>query len=404
MKKLSYLPLLLCFQALAVENPVIYGDDDRVSLQNATSMQQELARSTAVMVPKRNLKKKLFSRYASMVDPMTFAEQVYDYEGINLCKEERFRDEISLGVCSGFLIGPDTLVTAGHCIMTDEQCRNNDWVFDFNAEDNGKYSIAKKNIYSCEKIIAWKNDFISGLDYSIIKLKKRVTDRKPLDIRRAGKIDDNAQVMVIGNPYGVSTKVATGARVVDNELATFFLTDLDTLQGNSGSAVFNAKTGVVEGILVRGEDDFDYDHENECFKSKRCEDTNTCRGEDVIRITELPEIRRGGKVHLNAKQGNVEELKELLDNFTWVDVIDEEGASPLMTAVKNSQIEVVKLLLSKGANANHQDANGNTALHILAQRGQDKSEVYKLLVRSGAKSTIKNNRGQTPKEILKRLK
>src|SRR5690606_32415201 len=201
----------------------------------------------------------------SFVGTNSFEEQILDYEGIPLCKEERFREDLSLGSCSGFLIAPDIMVTAGHCIMTEQQCKSNDWVFDFTPNEDGKYSVAKKNVYSCEKLIAWKNDFITGIDYAIIKLSKRVKDRKPLDNRRAGKIEDGTDVMVIGNPYGLATKVAAGAKVVDNEDEAFFVTDLDTLQGNSGSAVFNAKTGVVEGILVRGEDDFEYDYDRECF-------------------------------------------------------------------------------------------------------------------------------------------
>jgi len=402
MKKFAYLPLFLCLSATAaVENPVIYGEDDRIDLRDASEMQKNLARGTAVMVPKERIKKRLFSRSASFSGVSTFNDQVLDYEGIPLCKEERFREEVTAGVCSGFLIAPDIMVTAGHCIMTERQCKSHDWVFDFALDDKGKYSIEKKNIYSCEKLIAWKNDFISGLDYAIIKLNKRVKDRKPLDIRRMGKIDDNAEVMVIGNPYGLNTKVSAGATVVDNEDETFFVSDLDTLQGNSGSAIFNAKTGVVEGILVRGEEDFDYDYENECFKSKRCENASECRGEDVIRITELPEIRSGGKLHMIAEEGSANEITSELKTTRWIDATNEQGASPLMTAAKNNNLEVMDLLLSLGADINHQDISGNTALHVLAAMGQSSSEAFQKLLQNGAKLSIKNVRGQTAKAILK---
>ena len=406
MKKFIYLPLLLSLSAQAVvENPVIYGEDDRIELKDASAMQKELARGTAVMVPKERIKKRLFSSKASFVGVNTFNEQVLDYEGIPLCEEERFRKEVTAGVCSGFLIGPNTLVTAGHCLMTEEQCKSNDWVFDFSLDEKGKYTINKKNIYSCEKIVAWKNDFISGLDYAIIKLSKRVKDRKPLEIRRSGKIEDNTEVMVIGNPYGLSTKVAAGATVLDNTDETFFQSDLDTLQGNSGSAIFNAKTGVVEGILVRGEEDFDYDYEKECFKSKRCEGLDDCRGEDVIRITALPEISNGGKVHVLAKEGeDLAGMERILDLNPWIDVIDEQGASPLMVAAKNNNLKMVDLLLNMGADINHQDINGNTALHLLAQMKMADSAVAQLLLERGAKTSIKNVHGQSFKRLVKGLK
>ena len=36
----------------------------------------------------------------------------------------------------------------------------------------------------------------------------------------------------------------------------YFTANLDTYRGNSGSPVFNAITHKVEGVLVRGEQDF----------------------------------------------------------------------------------------------------------------------------------------------------
>lgn len=298
MKNLAYLPLLLCLNlgAAAVEHGVIYGNDDRVDLVNASSMQQKLAKSTAVMIPKKAIKKRLFSSHATIANPSTFTEVVMDLEDIPLCKGERFREDISTGLCSGFLVAEDILVTAGHCVMTESQCKNNEWVFDFVTDDKGKFNIKKKDIYSCEKLVGWKNDFITGLDYAVIKLKKKVEGREPLEYRKSGKIADDAELMVIGNPYGLTTKVATGATVIDNSDEYFFSSDLDTLQGNSGSAIFDSKTGLVEGILVRGEEDFDYDYENECFKSKVCANAKECRGEDVIRITKVEELEnRSGK-------------------------------------------------------------------------------------------------------------
>ena len=59
------------------------------------------------------------------------------------------------------------------------------------------------------------------------------------------------------------------------------MANLDTYGGNSGSAVFNAKTGLVEGILVRGEQD--YVQKGDCRVSNVCP-ADGCRGEDVTKI------------------------------------------------------------------------------------------------------------------------
>jgi len=68
---------------------------------------------------------------------------------------------------------------------------------------------------------------------------------------------------------------------------SWFTADLDTYGGNSGSPVFNARTHEVDGILVRGEMDFEF--HSGCQKSKRC-GKNDCRGEEVTHIE--PVIRR----------------------------------------------------------------------------------------------------------------
>ena len=45
------------------------------------------------------------------------------------------------------------------------------------------------------------------------------------------------------------------AEVLKNDGLTWFMANLDSFEGNSGSAVFNELTGEVEGILVRGKPD-----------------------------------------------------------------------------------------------------------------------------------------------------
>ena len=61
----------------------------------------------------------------------------------------------------------------------------------------------------------------------------------------------------------------------------FLVANLDTYGGNSGSAVFNATDGKIEGVLVRGE--MDYVFKNGCRISNVCA-TDACRGEDVTLI------------------------------------------------------------------------------------------------------------------------
>ena len=97
--------------------------------------------------------------------------------------------------------------------------------------------------------------------------------------------------MVIGHPSGLPTKISDGAIVRENANKVFFQSTLDTFGGNSGSAVFDAKTGLVEGILVRGERDYVQDPVMNCSRPKVCKVTE-CRGEDVTRITNIKQLMK----------------------------------------------------------------------------------------------------------------
>ena len=68
----------------------------------------------------------------------------------------------------------------------------------------------------------------------------------------------------------------------------FFSANLDTYGGNSGSAVFNAVNGQIEGILVRGATD--YVSRGGCRVSNRISNSSG-RGEDVTLITNIKELQ-----------------------------------------------------------------------------------------------------------------
>lgn len=282
MFKLGMIIALALTSALsfARDNKVIYGNDDRFDVYQVQNQQLlDLAKSTAGMIKGSNI--------TITGDLATITAQTLQQRG--MCASERFSEQLTAANCSGFLVGEDLLVTAGHCITSDFDCESYKWVFDyahFDANTEAAMTVDADKVYGCSKIISRSLDRSTQDDFALIKLDRKVTDRAPLKVRTEGKIADKAPIVVIGHPTGLPTKIAGGANVRNNHDGVFFNANLDTYGGNSGSAVFNAETGVVEGILVRGENDYNYDSSQGCRVSNHCTN-DSCRGEDVTRITNI---------------------------------------------------------------------------------------------------------------------
>jgi len=267
----------------AAVQKVIYGDDNRRDVyEESDPMLLELAASTAALISTGNL--------SDAGNGMTKINGRKLGAARNFCADEPYGDQIASANCSGFLVAPNVLVTAGHCIQSLSDCKGYGFVFDFKTTQAGQteYTVPKTSVYSCKKVIKTVLDqWGSKMDYAVIELDRDVTDRAPLKFRTSGKVADGADLVVIGHPSGLPTKIADGAYVRNNSNSTYFSANLDTYGGNSGSAVFNATTGEIEGILVRGETD--YARSGSCTVSYRCANDG-CRGEDVTRITNVAEI------------------------------------------------------------------------------------------------------------------
>ena len=259
---------------------VIYGEDDRRDLFDSTNNPRlvELARSTAIVIKKSDLKP-TDSNGKFQLPMESFGESQ------NLCKDEPFYAQPTPGFCSAFLVGDDTLVTAGHCITSQSVCDGTSFVFDFAYDFQGKdlSTIEAENVFYCKTLIKREQEGGLGKDYAVIRLDRTVNGREPLKVRKTGTVATGAGVAVIGHPSGLPTKITDGAKVRSNSPALpYFVTNLDTYGGNSGSAVFNTQTWEVEGILVRGETDFI--SRGSCVVSNKCSEGG-CRGEDVTKAS-----------------------------------------------------------------------------------------------------------------------
>jgi V8-like Glu-specific endopeptidase len=130
MQNLVIIALLTSFSLLAnASDKVVYGVDNRVDLfQTEVPLFYELAHSTAAMIRTSDL--------TENGETVTISGNTLESRGI--CPTARFAKQLTAASCSGFLVGPNLLVTAGHCITSQSDCNSFSWVFDYNISEDGE--------------------------------------------------------------------------------------------------------------------------------------------------------------------------------------------------------------------------------------------------------------------------
>jgi hypothetical protein len=234
----------------------IYGGDDRLDLYQVTDPRLRAdAECVAILVHQNTLTDN--GNGTSRLRSVSFRSQ------LNLCTvpPEPFLNQPVLGQTSvpfgsGFLVAPDVIATAAHCIdgFSLPAAR---FVFGFQMKDatTATVNVKHSDVYRCVALIG--HHFTEdAADWALVRLDRPVLDRHIASIRRSGKVADTQAVHVIGHPCELPLKVAGNAAITDNTVPTHFYATLDAYGGNSGSPVFNSVTHEVEGILVRGQTDF----------------------------------------------------------------------------------------------------------------------------------------------------
>jgi Proprotein convertase P-domain/Trypsin-like peptidase domain len=260
----------------AVQSNVIYGIDGRLDIYQVSDDRLKLlADSTVALIDNASL---TVGASSVVIKGSTF-QSAY-----NLCPSEKFKEQSTPAFCSGSLVGEDTIITAGHCIKSAADCSKTSFVFGFAVKNSGVLptSVAPSEVYKCASIVKQVLDSGIGKDYAVIKLNRKVTGHAILKVRSSGEPSVGDSLVVIGHPTGLPTKITTGGKIRSVANADYLIASVDTYGGNSGSAVFNESTGLIEGILVRGEQDFV--QQGSCTVSKVCAE-GACRGEDITRIS-----------------------------------------------------------------------------------------------------------------------
>ena len=82
------------------------------------------------------------------------------------------------------------------------------------------------------------------------------------------------------------------------------------------------------------------------------------------------------------KNGNIDLVKKLLSYGADVNAKNNDGWTPLHYASRNGHTEIVKLLLEHGVDVNCKNNNGYTPLHLASEKRH--TEIVNLLKQNGA--------------------
>lgn len=268
------------------EQGIIYGSDDRVEVfEHPEEGVRRLAQESIVtLMPLSGLDFRPDGTVARRTNvPLQNAQ--------NLCSGERFADQPTSGYCSGTLVAPNLVITAGHCIGPGEDtCRNAAFVFGYHYEAAGRLrTLRTEDVYTCQRIVAHALSNSGGrrLDYAVVQLDRPATPtHTPARVRTAPQaLTTGQQLVMIGSPSGLPVKIDDGGRVRTARGSTldYFVATTDSFAGNSGSGVFDRATLEQVGILVSG--DTDYVQSGSCYRANVCAESG-CAGENSTYVAQ----------------------------------------------------------------------------------------------------------------------
>jgi len=269
---------------------VIYGLDNRVAIEKAPTFWQDRASNVGALIRSNKLK-----------GAQALVSQ-NNGETNSLCRDEKFYREPVISECSGFLIAPDTLVTAGHCYRgmdypyaNDEQAVCNDfvWSFDYTeVEFDSKRRVNVKEVYRCKEVVKVEFDFAS--DFAVIKLERPVSGRVGL---KTTDLSTQGSLTLIGHPGGLPKKISSGGNILKEEPGSNIIYGaINSFHGSSGSPVFN-EAGEVLGLVISGKEDYYFDRKQFCQRINTCSfDGKSCAagndgfdGEGIFKISKVIE-------------------------------------------------------------------------------------------------------------------
>jgi hypothetical protein len=273
-------------KAMRVSVRTIYGTDDRedwYEIKDKAVM--PLARASVALL---NTADTVASGTKVALNAKTLKETY------RLCSGEKFATQPVAAFCSGTLVRPDQILTAGHCVNEISHNAAIDplpqvsFVFGYRmeAEHFDPTKLSPDQIFAGKELLG--GEMSDTKDWALVRLARPVPAEiaEPVTAWDIAPVAKGQKVFVIGYPSGIPLKYAPDAEVRDQSKPGFFVANLDTFGGNSGSGVYDQTSRNLIGVLVRGDSDYVKDTDENCSRVHVCPSTG-CRGEDVTRLSDV---------------------------------------------------------------------------------------------------------------------
>jgi len=116
--------------------------------------------------------------------------------------------------------------------------------------------------------------------------------------------------------------------------------------------------------------------------------------EKITDIRDYGQLLRTNSLFNAALDGDVEQIRQSIEDGAHVNATDKDGQTPLHYAIKHGTPEACAALIENGADMELKDNHGSAALHHAANVGN--AQACAILISKGANVNIKDEDGNTP--------